>query len=73
MVSYKRLIDRLMSAGLTVNALKRKEIITDSAYRSILNNKSVQLKIILDICQYTKIPIEELIDDGLNSREDESY
>ncbi len=60
-VSYKKFIDDLLERGISLNDLKKKGVISDFAYRSILNDEPVNLKHIDAICQHLDIPIEKVV------------
>lgn len=61
-ISYENFIEMLLDRGLTLNELKKQKVISDFAYRSILSNAPINLKHIDNICQYLKLPIEQVVE-----------
>jgi len=61
-ISYDKMKRLLNSKGISLNNLKNSEIITDTAYRNIKNDRDVHINQIAKICRYMNIPIEEAVE-----------
>lgn len=60
-ISYNEFIKYLDSKGLSLNQLRRKNIITQHTYEKMIAGEPVNLKYIDAICQYLNMPIEQVV------------
>lgn len=61
-ISYTKFIDLCLTRGLSLNDLKKRGVISDFAYRSIISGEPVSLKHIDKICQHLDLPIEQVVE-----------
>lgn len=61
-ISYENFISLCLNKGISLNDLRKKGVVSDFAYRSILSGEPVNLKHIDSICQYLKLPIEQVVE-----------
>ena len=61
-VSYKKLKKFIEPKGMSLKHLYNEGVISHHAYRMILKDNYVSLEHIDSICQYLKLPIEEVVE-----------
>lgn len=61
MISYQPLRDVLSQRGISFRQLARDCNITSNATVALKNDKSVRLEVIIVICEYLNVPIEDVI------------
>lgn len=61
-ISYEKFVNMLEQKGTSLNDLKERKVISDFAYRSILNAEPISLKHVDKICQHLNIPIEKVVE-----------
>lgn len=61
-ISYKRFVDSLLQSGSSLSELKRRKVISDFAYRLMLNEEPISLKHVDKICQHLNLSIEQVVE-----------
>lgn len=62
MVNYEKLVKLLERKGRTVFYLHQEGVISDYAYRHIINNEPINIIHIAAICLYLDVPIEDVVE-----------
>lgn len=70
-INYSRLFDLMNTKGLSANALYLKGIITEHTAQQLRKNNPISLKHIDSICQFLRVPIEQVVEITLDDPSEE--
>jgi len=60
--SYKPLFEYIERRGITMNQLINKNVITDHSANNIRRGDPVKIDMLVNICRYLKVPINQIIE-----------